>query len=1176
MCSNEKKTMENENVWRLIKLYFKGSYLERLVRHQLESYNNFVNNQLQHTINMFNPVIIHSEHDKDEATNLYKLELEINFENFQIYRPQIHENNGATKIMFPQEARLRNFTYSSPMTVDLNIKIKNRTGAELQSVETIYKKIPRVHIGKLPIMLKSNICVLKQNSHLEHRLTGECRYDPGGYFIINGSEKTVIAQERAAENRIMCFDVRKGNSKWSWMAEVKSIPDFKCISPKQINLMILSRNNGFGHPMYLMIPRIKKPIPLFIVFRSLGIISDKDICDIILLNSEDSKIKKMLYGLKASIVEAGKYLTQKECLDYIVSFAMYTPLNMDKETGIRKKTEFTENVLDKDLFPHCKTNKQKIYYLGYMTNKLLRTSFGWRKQDDRDSYINKRIDLTGTLLNNLFRNYFNKLVKDMQKQIVREINNGSWRSTDDTLGIINQTNIYKIIKSTTIENGIKRALATGDFGIKNSNSNKVGVAQVLNRLTYIASLSHLRRVNTPMDKSGKLIPPRKLHPTQWGYICPAETPEGQSVGVVKNLSYLTHITINSNSEILYNIIEPNIKLLDVCTNLELYENVKVFINGNWVGISVEPYELYLSLKEKKYKGILNIYTSIVFDYKNMEIRVCNDAGRMTRPTLRVINNNILFNDKMEKDLNSGKMKWDDLMINHNYEHTVLEYIDSEEQNVSMIAMNSDDLKNQKTRYTHCELHPSTIFGILASCIPFPEHNQSPRNTYQCAQGKQALGMYVSNFDSRMDKTAYVQTYTMRPLVDTRIMNYINLHKIPSGSMVCVAIMTYSGFNQEDSIIFNQDSLDRGLFSATIYHTEKDEDKKIYGDDEIRCKPNFAKTKGMKFANYNKLTSKGVIPENTLLENRDIIMGKIVPIKENKNDQTKIIKFTDESKLFRTHEETYVDKNYVNRNGDGYTFCKVRTRTYRVPIIGDKFSSRHGQKGTIGLVLPAKDMPFTADGMRPDLIINPHCIPSRMTIGQLKETILGKLLLSLGLFGDGTSFTGLSVEKICKEVDKLGYEKHGNEIFYNGMTGEQIECQVFFGPVFYQRLKHMVSDKQHARGIGPKVVLTRQPAEGRARDGGLRFGEMERDCMVSHGASMFTKDRIYNSSDKYEMHICGVCGMMARFNDKMKIHHCKTCGNRVNFKRLEIPYAFKLLTQELVTMNIAPRIITEDI
>ena len=405
------------------------------------------------------------------------------------------------------------------------------------------------------------------------------------------------------------------------------------------------------------------------------------------------------------------------------------------------------------------------------------------------------------------------------------------------------------------------------------------------------------------------------------------------------------------------------------------------------------------------------------------------------------------------------------------------------------------------------------------------------------------------------------------------MNIINLNKIPSGCMVVVAIMTYSGFNQEDSLIFNKDSIDRGLFSATIYHTEKDEDKKIQGDEEIRCQPDRNKTKGMKFANYGKLNENGVIPENTLIENRDVIIGKIVPIKENRNDHTKVIKYKDLSRVYRTHEKTYVDKNYIHTNGDGYTFAKIRTRTYRKPKLGDKFSSRHGQKGTIGLILPSEDMPQTADGLRPDIIINPHCIPSRMTIAQLKETLLGKVLLQLGMFGDGTSYGELPIKDICKELSKLGFEKNGNEVLYNGMTGEQLETSIFIGPAFYQRLKHMVDDKEHSRAIGPMVVLTRQPAEGRSREGGLRFGEMERDCMVSHGAARFTKDRVYHASDTYQVYTCEKCGMIATFNDEKKIHLCKYCGNSTHFKYNQIPYACKLLFQELITMNIAPRVIS---
>jgi DNA-directed RNA polymerase beta subunit len=1715
-----------ETPWNIIESYFKGQQLEMFVRHQLESYNNFVSYQIIKTIEMFNPVHIASEQDFDQASKKYALEIFITFENFHIYRPQIHENNGAIKLMFPQEARLRNFTYSAATTIDINIKYVVRNGANLENTQIFHKSIPSVHIGKLPIMLKSNICVLNQYKHFDNEQTGECKFDAGGYFIINGSEKTVLGQERAAENRVYCFNVEKNDTKYLWKAEIKSVPDFKCISPKQISMLISSKNNGFGHPIVLEIPRVKQPIPLFIVFRALGVITDKDICEKILLDINDEKNKNLLEALQASTIEANKFLTQEECIKYITSFAMYTPINMDKETGAKKKHEFTLDILNNDLFPHCHNMEQKIYFLGYMANKLLLAYFEIVKQDDRDSYLNKRVDGTGTLLNNLYRNYFNKLVKDMEKQVIREINTGSWRSKDDYENIINLTNIYKIIKSATIENGIKRALSTGDFGIKHSNSNKVGVAQVYNRLNYVSSLSHARRISTPTDKSGKLIPPRKLHNTTWGYLCCAEcfdpetqilmwngsfkraadiniddiliddlgnatrvrttcsgfknmydiipdkdnfmkhrvtdnhiltlkirghktvlksnrtdrkythivefldrsemkfkdkcfnslneaeqfinnfnddntiditienylkldkrtkdklvlfktegihwtkkdvemdpyllgmwlgdglsdgtgfslnyktdnetllywenwaekngalikkgkrynysvvskknceaqsnglcnrveeaplkkylrkynllnnkhipniyltndretrlkvlaglidtdgsvrdngheiricqgpanyriiedaftlamsigfccsvkegksqwtdqktnqkkfstykelritgyqineiptllprkklieernemnitrsktfmcskfnlveagvgpyvgwqlddkrgrfclkdgvvthnTPEGQSVGIVKNLAYMTHMTIYSNSLPLYEYIIPNITKIDdpSLTPETIYDKVKVFINGAWVGITMNAMELYNMLKDKKHKGIINIYTSIVFDYKLKEIRVCNDSGRLTRPLLRVKNRNILINNAIINKINSGEYNWDHLLTSSKLEEAVLEYIDPEEQSWSIIATNPKDIidpNNALLKYTHCEIHPSTIFGVLASCIPFPEHNQSPRNTYQCldinetvlltngnkipikdikigdevvcfdplqphilskthvidwfmiqnlnpvfkivlqsgreiiatddhkfmtlngwcevkhmiinitkfavldnnniiydrliclerttdrlvaditvesnnhsfittggilssncAQGKQAMGVYATNYENRMDKTAYVLNYPMKPLVETRIMNLINLNKIPSGSQLIVAIMTHTGYNQEDSLLINKGSVERGMALTTVYHTEKDEDKqKINGDEEIRCKPDPTKTKGLKMGNYNKVNSKGVIPENTLIENRDVIIAKVTPIKENRNDHTKIIKYEDQSKIYKTVEETYVDKNYIDRNGEGYNFAKVRTRVVRKPVIGDKFSSRHGQKGTVGNIIPECDMPYTQNGVRPDIIINPHAIPSRMTIGQLKETVLGKVLVELGLFGDGTAFGKFEVKDICELLIKAGYEAHGNELLYSGLTGEQVECSVFMGPVFYQRLKHMVNDKAHSRSIGPMVNLTRQPAEGRSRDGGLRFGEMERDCMVSHGASRFTRGRMYDASDKYSVHVCRKCGLIASYNDKMHIHLCLTCGNRADFAYVEIPYACKLLFQELNTMNIAPRLLTE--
>jgi DNA-directed RNA polymerase II subunit RPB2 len=1183
--TDNNKLQEDEFSWTIINSYFDNKHLKQLVKHQIESYNYFINSQLQDTINMFNPLVITSEQFYNRDKRLNTLEVVIKFDNLSIHRPQLHENNGATRLMFPQDARLRNFTYSSNLLIDLDIEYIVREGDNCDNVRKINKRIPNIHIGKIPVMLKSDICILTQYSHLDSTITGECKMDPGGYFIINGSEKTCIAQERAAENQVYCFNVEKNSTKWSWEAQYKAVPDWKYISPKQMSIKISSKNNGFGHPIYLEIPRLKNPIPLFIVFRAYGIISDRAICEKIILDCESQDLKEMLASLKASIVDANNYLTQCEAIKYIIGSVVYTPLSNDRENNIKRKHDFATEVLKNDIFPNAYNETQKVYMIGYMTNMLLKTSFGWIKETDRDNYINKRIDLTGVLLNNLFRNYFNKLVKDMQKQIVKEINNGSWRSSEDYQGIINLTNIYKIVKSTTIENGIKRALSTGDFGIKQINSNKVGVAQVLNRLTYIASLSHLRRINTPIDKSGKLIPPRRLHNSTWGLICPAETPEGAPIGIVKNLSYMTHVTIRAYSKPLYEYIKRLSKPLDECSQNELIRSVKVFVNGLWIAVTDAPIELYDDLKVKKLSGMINIYTSIVFNYAGQEIRICNSAGRLCRPLLRVKDNQLLFDNQLMSKMKTGVIGWNDLLTNINIPDAIIEYVDSYEQNNSLIAMSYKRLMESNVsgsgsefhihKYTHCEIHPSTIFGILAMCIPFPEHNQSPRNTYQSAMGKQAMGVYVTNYNNRMDKTAYVLNYPMRPLVETRFMNIIQLNQIPSGEMVIVAIMTHTGFNQEDSILFNKGSIDRGLFQATIYHTEKDEDKKLSGDQEIRGRPDKTKTKGMKFANYDKINKDGVIPEDTFIKDRDVIISKMLPIKENKNDFTKVIKYEDDSKIYKTNDEqTYIDKNLIDKNGDGYNFCKVKVRTLRKPVIGDKFSSRHGQKGTIGNIIPEDDMPFTESGLRPDIIINPHAIPSRMTIAQLKETVLGKVLLYLGYFGDGTSFGDFEVKDICSRLQEVGYESNSNELLYNGMTGEQLESSIFIGPAFYQRLKHMVNDKQHSRSIGPMVNLTRQPAEGRSKDGGLRFGEMERDCMVSHGASRFTKERLYDASDSFSVHICNKCGLIAPYNDKLNIHMCRVCDNRTDFKYVEIPYACKLLFQELTTMNIAPRIFAE--
>tara|TARA_B110000495_G_C22981896_1_gene577262 strand:- start:111 stop:1568 length:1458 start_codon:yes stop_codon:yes gene_type:complete len=484
-------------------------------------------------------------------------------------------------------------------------------------------------------------------------------------------------------------------------------------------------------------------------------------------------------------------------------------------------------------------------------------------------------------------------------------------------------------------------------------------------------------------------------------------------------------------------------------------------------------------------------------------------------------------------------------------------------------MNIND-NHSKNNSTHAEIHPSLILGALASCIPFPHHNQSPRNTYQSAMGKQAVGVHCTNYNKRYDTFSHVLSSPQRPLIETKMMKYLNADKLPNGINVVVAIATYGGYNQEDSIIFNKSSIDRGLFSSTFYRTYKEEEKKnqLSGEEEKFCRPDKERLLFPKPCNYSKINDEGFVDENKFVGDNDILIGKVIPFKGNKD-----FDYKDSSISLRRNESGFVDKNHITTNGDGYKICKTRIRSFRKPEIGDKFSSRHGQKGTIGMIYPAEDMPFTSSGIIPDIIINPHAIPSRMTIAQLIECILGKVCCETGNIGDGTAFNQVSVKEVTNMLLKAGHEKNGNEILYNGFTGEQIKTQIFMGPTYYQRLKHMSGDKIHSRATGPIVTMTRQPAEGRSSHGGLRFGEMERDCMIAHGTSNFLKERMMDVSDKYHVFICCGCNMPAIANPDDNIYECKNCNNYKHFKKVELPYSCKLLMQELQCMNIAPRFIT---
>jgi len=474
-----------------------------------------------------------------------------------------------------------------------------------------------------------------------------------------------------------------------------------------------------------------------------------------------------------------------------------------------------------------------------------------------------------------------------------------------------------------------------------------------------------------------------------------------------------------------------------------------------------------------------------------------------------------------------------------------------------------------TIYTHAEIHPSMLLGVACSIIPFPDHNQSPRNTYQSAMGKQAMGIYATNYQLRMDTLAHVLCYPQKPLVTTRTMQYLHFRELPAGQNAIVAIACYSGYNQEDSVIMNHSSVDRGLFRSIFYRSYRDEEKGTLSR-EVFEKPNRQTTMHMRAGSYDKLDDDGLITPGSRASGSDVIIGKTIPLPQP--DDGEVVKHTksDASTSMRANEDGIIDQVMVTTNSDGYRFVKIRVRIVRIPQVGDKFSSRHGQKGTCGMLYRQEDMPFTQEGITPDIIINPHAIPSRMTIGQLIECLLGKVSAIEGSEGDATPFTDATVKNFSSRLHECGYQMRANEVMYNGMTGKKLEAHLFIGPTYYQRLKHMVEDKIHSRSRGPVQILTRQPVEGRARDGGLRFGEMERDCMIAHGSANWLKERLFLVSDEYRVHVCDMCGLMAIANLKKSVFECKACSNMTQISQVMIPYAFKLMLQELMAMCIAPR------
>jgi DNA-directed RNA polymerase II subunit RPB2 len=1199
----------------LLDIYFKQSEGRQIIAHQIESFNDFLEVQVPLIIKQSSPILVRGSPEiplagprsalasatglstsaanalmgheaADSAVTAVKAnheyEVMIEFENVTIRKPTIFENNGSTQPMLPRDARPRDLTYAAPLYVDVKVKstfIDNTQNGIRQSKTRTF---PNIHLGKIPVMVGSKYCLLQDQRYMNPMTLGECSEDPGGYFIIQGGERVIISQERMSENRPFVFRNNRNTAKEMEVVEVKAIGPTNEQVPKSNTVKIVYHpKNSSILLLRAGVPRIKQEIPLFILFRALGVETDKDIVQLILGDDTDTTYNSIF---DESMLEGLVVRTKAEAVEWISHHINTWSIKNQRPVVL-------QDILNDELFPHVggeEANYAKACLLAHMTRKMLLVAYGRMTNDDRDGYSNKRVDLPGFLLANLFRTYFStKMVKDIKASLAKEIHNGPWKATGNFEDIVNMSNIYKIIKSTIVELGLRSSLATGNFGsAKLGGPTKIGVSQVLNRLNFASSISHLRRTSTPIEKTGKLIPPRKLHGSSFGYVCPAETPEGHSVGVVKNMCSTAIASIGSNPMVVRDFLRglETLQKLEETSASEKYKGTRVFLNGVWIGVlsSKNTAPTIDALRKAKRSGRIHIHTSVVWKSHMRELWMSTEPGRLLRPVLYAPAVREILGDTtgaLKKQI--GEITtWDRLLLWETPTgKNLVEYIDPGETEYCFIGMTHEDAI-KKADTTHIELHPSIVLGTIASNIPFPDHNQSPRNAYQSAMGKQAMGIYALNFRERFDAMSHVLCYPTVPLVSPYMSKFYGGQTMMSGQNIIVAIAMYGGYNQEDSIMMNRASIERGLFRSVFYRTYKDEEKKNQssGEEERFCKPDPAITKQLRHGNYSKLGADGFVPENTFVNSDDILIGKVVPLRV----PTGMVlpagakQYRDVSRTMRNNETGWVDRIFRNRNGEGYSFVKIRMRQDRVPEVGDKFSSRHGQKGTCGLILNPEDMPQTASGIIPDIIINPNALPSRMTIAQLMETLLGRLSCEVGSLGDGSPFnTACTVDKISETLrDQYKLQPQSDEILYNGHNGRQMEVNIFMGPVFYQRLRHCSADKLHSRASGPLVMLTRQPAEGRAREGGLRFGEMERDAVCAHGVAEFTKERLVECSDGFPCYTCRKCGLLAIANPQENVWLCRGCGNTSDFSHIQIPYASKLFMQELESMCISTRMITE--
>jgi len=1107
-----------------------------LIAHQLESYNYFMTILLEQILFENNTVNVTQKQSGHQHIFTIK--------KIAVDKPLVEEASGFVHSLLPEEARRRGISYVCDVLIDVLYEIHDENGN--LTVRKLYREIL---FCKIPCMVRSRFCHLTSSPT---PAVSECWYDEGGFFVIKGQERVINVQEKVRTNMPYVRSINK--SKYLYSCQIRSWNEKKIRSTSTLTCYLFDEKGAGKRPrIKVALPFVDFHVSLPIVFRLIGVRSKEEMRQIIGMDNECNHFVQNV--LKSPMLSK----SDEELLTWIGEKGT-------KEKTIERRRRYVQHIFENEFLPHVgldideETRHRKAQFLGYSVRKLLLVYIGKLEPDDRDDYANKRLETPGMLMGLLLRQHLRTFVKTTAFYLQKTVDGGKF------------VDVMNIMHAKRITAGFRYALSSGNWGVqKGTNSNQNGVSQILHRVSPVATLCLIRRVNTPMNREAKMHKPRLLHCSHMGIICNTETPEGNPCGLVKTLALSTYVRCGVSADPIIRLVSSIPQVCPVRPD-ESNSHWRILVNGYIFATTDQPELTFNQLRMLRQMQDIPFHVSLYYSEITHELRISSDSGGCVRPLYRVDNLH-----KLPRILEDGRRStihtWTLLLL-----EGVVEYVDKEEERMYNVAIRRSDLQ-RTDRFTHLEISPLLHSGLSTNLIPFFNHNQAPRNIYSTSQLRQAIGTPHTQWRDRLENF-HALYYPQRPCVSTSIGTLLGFDEIASGQNPIVAICSLN-FNQEDALIFSKSSLDMGMFRSTFCRTYKDQAKETGSERQEFGIPDFSSTMTMKHANYTGIVDPdGMRRPGDQVRKGDVLISKTFSRRSGNANGTYA---RDVSLVMQDNgiDEATVDSCMVSSTPDGKRYYRTKIRNVRIPDIGDKFASRHGQKGVIGLIVPREDLPFTESGITPDIIINSHCLSSRKTIGQLMESLLGKLGCCEGKIGDGTAFRDLRVDQIGDCLQSHGFQRHGEEVMIDGKTGKMMKAKIFMGVTFYQRLKHMSADKVHARSTGRNNYLTRGPVDGRSKGGGLRFGEMEVAAVETHGAAWLLKDRLMDSSDAFTTVVCNKCGMLAELfppnvPNLQNVHGwCRNCQSSTYVRTVTIPYAFKLLIQELAAFHISCRIEVED-